>query len=494
MLNQPLKVFINKYFKYLLLAALLYMPLFGHLDTLAIRLWDESRLAENSVEMLRDGDFIVTHFNGSPEMWNTKPPLMIWAQVLSMKCFGINDIAIRLPSAIAALLTCLVILVFSIRYLNQFWFGFMAVLVLITTDGYINIHAVRTGDYDSLLTLFTTLSGLLFFIFTTTGKSKYLLFFFISLTLAALTKGIASLLFTPAYLIYAIWQRKVLEILKNKYFYIGLASFLIIVLGYYLLREHYNPGYIEAVLNNELGGRYLKVNENHGADFMFYFNRITEDQLSYWYLYLPCGILIGLFSNANKINRMTGFLFLMIISFFITISSSETKLEYYSVPLFPFLAMLITVFLYYIYTFLKENEWINNSLKINIIRYVFIFLIFITPYQYIFNKIIHGKDSPDDYYNYALSYFIKENGLKGEHDLNNTFILNEGYNQQYLFYVNALNAHGVNISFKNYKELNPGEFVITNQQFIKEYITTHYAQETIFNSKNLVKYKITGKL
>ena len=155
-----MKNFASKYFRYLVLASLISIPIFGHLDRLPIRIWDESRLAINAYEMLYDGDFIVTHFDGQPDMWNTKPPLLIWLQVISMKFNGVNEVSVRLPSAIAAFLSCLVILIFSMRYLKQFWFGFIAIIVLITTQGYISVHATRTGDYDALLTLFTTLSGL----------------------------------------------------------------------------------------------------------------------------------------------------------------------------------------------------------------------------------------------------------------------------------------------------------------------------------------------
>mgnify|MGYP000350515794 CR=1 FL=1 len=38
---------IETYIKYIVLAALIYMPIFGHLDTLPIRIWDEARLAIN---------------------------------------------------------------------------------------------------------------------------------------------------------------------------------------------------------------------------------------------------------------------------------------------------------------------------------------------------------------------------------------------------------------------------------------------------------------
>ena len=75
--------------KYIIVVALMYIPLFGYLDTLPLRIWDESRLAVNSYEMLNNGNFIVTGFEGKPDMWNTKPPFLIWIQVLFIKIRGL---------------------------------------------------------------------------------------------------------------------------------------------------------------------------------------------------------------------------------------------------------------------------------------------------------------------------------------------------------------------------------------------------------------------
>jgi len=68
-------------------------------------------------------------------MWNTKPPLLVWVQVLFMKVLGVNELSVRLPSAFAALYNCIALLIFSLRYLKPFWFGFVAIIVLITSHG-----------------------------------------------------------------------------------------------------------------------------------------------------------------------------------------------------------------------------------------------------------------------------------------------------------------------------------------------------------------------
>ena len=170
--------------KYVILVLLLAVPIFGFLDTLPIRIYDEARIAINAMEMFHSGDYIVTFFDYCPEMWNTKPPLLIWCQVFFMHIVGTNEIAIRLPSALAVFATCITLLVFSLRYLKNFWLAFIAIITLITCDGYVGTHISRTGDYDALLTFFTTLSCLLFFAYSETKKTKFLYLFFTALLLA----------------------------------------------------------------------------------------------------------------------------------------------------------------------------------------------------------------------------------------------------------------------------------------------------------------------
>ncbi len=414
-----MKQLISKYFKFIILAALVYMPVFGHLNTLPIRLWDEARVAMNAYEMHDDGDYIVTHYDGKPDMWNTKPPLLIWFQVMFMKFLGVNELSVRLPSAFAAFFTCLALLIFSIRYLKKFWFGFIAVLVLITSHGYINVHASRTGDYDAMLAFFTTISCLFFFLFIESKKNKHLYLFFLSTALAVLTKSIVGLLFIPALAIYALWQMQIFSILKNKHFYIGFLSFLFVTVGYYLLREKLNHGYLAAVYENEFGGRFLNVVENHKQDFMYYYNNMIAFQFSTWYLLVPCGLIIGFLLKDKLINRFVVFSFLLIVTFFLIISSAQTKLEWYDVPLYPFLVIPVAMFIYYVFDLLKNFEWANNGLRYNILPFIFLFIISINPYRKIIEKTYLPKEYSWDKDFYEIGYYLKS-AVKGYVDVMDT--------------------------------------------------------------------------
>src|SRR5262249_16793810 len=73
---------------------------------------DESRFARTSVEMTRAHDYVVPVFEGAPRL--QKPPLLHWIQISLFRLAGPTELAARLPAAVSALVTLL--LVPSIRW------------------------------------------------------------------------------------------------------------------------------------------------------------------------------------------------------------------------------------------------------------------------------------------------------------------------------------------------------------------------------------------
>ncbi len=480
------------YLKYILLAVIIYTPIFAHLDALPIRIWDEARLAINAYEMSQNGNHIVTYFEGNPDMWNTKPPLLIWIQSFFINTIGFNELAIRLPSAIAALLTTVGMLIFSEKYLKSFWFGFIAILVLVTSQGYIHDHATRTGDYDAMLTLFTTISGLLFFAYCEKRNTKHLYWFFVFMALAVLTKSVTGLLFVPAMAIYSVIYKQFLPLLKNKHFYFGVGIFSVLVFGYYFLREIYNPGYLAAVQENELGGRYLEVLENHKHEFSYYYDNFMKYKLEYWHLFIPLGFVIGFVSKDEKIKKLTLFCTLMISTFFLIISTSQTKLAWYDVPLYPFFAIIAAIFIYFIFDLLRNSNFAKEKLTRNVFPYVFLFLVMAVPYQTIFAKTNGAKEIEAEKGFYEISQYLKD-AVQGNHDLNNKLLLYDGYSAHNWFYIIKLNQKGVNTAIKDWTKLEANEVVYTFQNNIKEYLEEHYDIEVVDVYGNIVTYKIHGE-
>ncbi len=95
---------LKPYFILTAAALALYLPFLG-----AVHLfdWDEINFAESAREMLLSGEYFQVQINFMP-FWE-KPPLFIWMQAFSMKIFGVNEFAARLPNALCGVLTLLTI-------------------------------------------------------------------------------------------------------------------------------------------------------------------------------------------------------------------------------------------------------------------------------------------------------------------------------------------------------------------------------------------------
>jgi 4-amino-4-deoxy-L-arabinose transferase-like glycosyltransferase len=114
---------------------------------------DEPRFAEASREMIERGNYVVPYFNNQLRL--DKPPLTYWAQVASYHVFGENDFAARLPSAIAAAATAVIIFIWG-RRLGGEKLGWLAA-VIFTLSLQTFVHA-KAAVADMWLVLFVTIA------------------------------------------------------------------------------------------------------------------------------------------------------------------------------------------------------------------------------------------------------------------------------------------------------------------------------------------------
>jgi 4-amino-4-deoxy-L-arabinose transferase-like glycosyltransferase len=75
---------------------------------------DEPRFAEASREMIERNDWVVPWFDGMPRY--DKPPLIYWAQMVCYHCLGAGPFAARLPSALFATGSALLIFFWARRF------------------------------------------------------------------------------------------------------------------------------------------------------------------------------------------------------------------------------------------------------------------------------------------------------------------------------------------------------------------------------------------
>lgn len=482
--------FIQDLLPYFLLLILVAFPIFGRLDLLPIQHWDEAQLSVNAQEMNRNGQFLVTYYEGEPDFWNTKPPLMIWCQVICYKIFGENELAVRLPSALAALFACFLLLYFSRKYFKSSILGFIAALILVTSWGFVEVHASRTGDYDALVSLFLFSYVLFYYIFLESNKTKYLYLFFLGFVLAVMTKASIGFFFLPALFIYTLFSKKLNLILGSKHTYIGMSISICIIFAYYLGREFVNPGYIKAAWYCDYFGRYAVAQEGHVGPWNFYIKTLVSYQYKYWIMYIPFSVLWGFLSKNQKIKHLTIYLSLCILIFGFIISMSTTKIDWYTTPLFPLFAMLNALFLYSVFVKLKEIKYTLQICKCNILPYLFLIFIFLFPCKAIFMKIYARPVQMTEEY-FATSRLLQRS-LTGAYNLNNYHIITDKHKSFYWFYVNILNDRGINIGFKAKEHLLPKDKIITQEHSINTYIQEHYNFKIVDEINNVRMYEIIG--
>lgn len=175
---------------FLMLTLWLGLLCFYKLDVKYVDPWDESRHGVNAVEMLKEGNLIRSTYLYETDYYNLKPPLSMWAIMLSMTLFGRTIFAMRFPSALCYLLLGVAVAVFvRKRYGRASALLCLAFLSANTTP--FLAHMVRAGDADSLYVLIFTLAMLCMLRIRENQKNLYWCGFLFSL--AFLTKSFHSL-------------------------------------------------------------------------------------------------------------------------------------------------------------------------------------------------------------------------------------------------------------------------------------------------------------
>lgn len=426
-----------------LLLLLCSYPLFVNLGKLSLRMWDESRNAINALEMLKDHNFIVTHFDGQPDNWNSKPPFLIWCIALFMKVLGTTTLAVRLPSAIVTLGAVAFLFWMSKKHLKTQLPGFIAGLVLCTSVGFIDYHVARNGDFDAMLSVWMLFYSFFFFIYLETGDRKQLQYSALFILLAILTKGVAGCMILPGLLLFVLLHKPYWWVFKKWEFYaIPLSGFLF-GLSYYFIREGMSVGYIKSVLENEITGRYMATNEGHTGDALYYIRLMADTHYSLWIWAVPLAFVASLFSRNERAKRLSIFLFIISFTYLFVISFAKTKLPWYDAPLYPLMALQIGLGAYTVYTIALTYTPFNNFAERTIAFAFFCLLLFYFPGKKIFATSIRAKKEtyyPELFYGDFLNAYHKK--FPSAKTLS---VISDGYNPHLIFYSKALALKGIKI-------------------------------------------------
>jgi 4-amino-4-deoxy-L-arabinose transferase-like glycosyltransferase len=311
---------------------------------LPLQYWDESRNANNALEMAFGTDWLVPTYGGLPDHWNTKPPLLIWFMAGLMKLGVAPLLAVRLPSALAAVATVIVVWAVVRFGLRDRLTALVAAALLLSSKGFTGIHGAHTGDYDALLALFT-----LGFVVCTwqalqTQHQRELGWVLGAggcMVLAIMTKGPAGMFGVIGVGLFLLITGQLLTVLRNWRWWLKGILACALVAGYYLIRESRDPGYLQAVWMNELGGRYGETNESHNQPVWFYPRELLKQFLP-GSLFLVL-LAIPLMAGDPKRKGLSQITFISGAGIVTLLSTAQTKLYWYLIPVIPLLSVAAAI-------------------------------------------------------------------------------------------------------------------------------------------------------
>ncbi|MEH2075897.1 MAG: glycosyltransferase family 39 protein [Nostoc sp.] len=332
----------------------------------------EPLFAEASRQMFVTGDWITPFFNGDTRF--DKPALIYWCQAIAYHLIGVNEWAVRLPSAIAAFgLICLAFYTVqwyltkqdeleqvsrpTRRYLTSFT---AAALMALNPE---TIIWARTGVSDMLLTGCMA-SALLCFFLGYAGKgageaesitnapfpNKWYLAFYVLIAGAILTKGPVGIvlpgLIVGAFLLYVGRFR---EVLREMRLLVGMLIILGLSVPWYALviwRNGWN--YINSFFGYHNLERFTEVVNGHSAPWYFYFIVVLLG-------FAPCSVYIPVavirlkfwqrshWRSVERFQQFGLFAWFWFASIFGFFCIAVTKLPSYVLPLMPAAAILVAL-------------------------------------------------------------------------------------------------------------------------------------------------------
>ncbi len=320
---------------FVLLGLAVWLAFFWQLGAVPLYDLDEGAFTEATREMLASGNFITPHRDGEPRY--DKPVLIYWLQAVSVSWLGLNELALRLPSAIAATL-----------WLGALW-GFVrqrldattaTVAALVMAFGLQVAIIGKAAVADAVLNLFIALTFFDIYRWLERPRRRLLLRVYLWLGLGFLTKGPVAVFFpllvSAAYCLslgrWREWLRAVVAPL-------GWLVFIAVAGPWYLaIYLDDGPGFFQSFFLDHNLGRYGGVKHGHAGFPGYYFVMLPLVLLPFtgWFLRL-LPMARGLW--ADPLDR---FLLLWFGFVFVTFSFSDTKLPHYMVygitPLFILMA------------------------------------------------------------------------------------------------------------------------------------------------------------
>ena len=314
----------------------------------------QAQIARN---MVSSGDWVTARLDGVAYL--EKAPLIYWAIAAAYNIFGASDWAARIPIALSAMALAWLTTAFGIWAFGK-RAGFYAGLCVSTCIGLFLFTRILIPDVTITATMTLTMWAFLRAIDEEEQRPRLWAFLLaVSIGISLLLKSLIGLVFPAgAALVYLLLTRELLNgrVWKRLRPVSGLLIVLVIAVPWHVLATLRNPPYFDLTFHSSPG-------EYHGFLWFFFINeqvlrflnlRFPRDYdtvprvwfwllhlvwLFPWSVYFPAVVKLG-FKPVDRAGK-TRLLALCWTGFLLVFFSFSTTQEYYSMPCYPALALLL---------------------------------------------------------------------------------------------------------------------------------------------------------
>lgn len=314
----------------------------------------------------------------SNHIWLDKPPVSLWAIALSLKIFGINEIAVRIPSIIISTLS--IFLTYKIgSLLFSKKVGLLAAFLHSINGLLIELTAGQvSSDHVETFFLFFIELGIYLSIYAVYKNKSYLFSIFIGIVtgLSLLSKWNPGLLIMPVWFVGA-YMSKQYSFKKLIIIFSIIISTCFFIFGIWIgYIYYYFPEETKWVLSKFVLA-YNNVVDGHQGPIYFYLNdmRIVYGEL----IYIP--VLLNIyFLFRKKVSWEMGLLTAWWIIPILVFSFAETKRQTYMLIFAPAFFILSSYYWFYL-------KHLLSKIKFKPILIIILFLLIALPIRYSFERL-----------------------------------------------------------------------------------------------------------
>jgi 4-amino-4-deoxy-L-arabinose transferase-like glycosyltransferase len=303
---------------------------------------DEGLHAAISQEMVESGDYLMPRFLGKPFL--DKPILYFEAQAISLRCFGMNEAAVRLPGLLFGLLGAITTSLLARRLFDRTT-GLVTLLVSLTSI--VPLSVAQSAAHDVALVPWTNLILLCWWTATHENAWRRSIAYTIGaglfVGLAVLTKGLigVAVVFVGYALYVAISRRHISKFIVCSTTSV-LAGFLL-ASPWFIAMEHRVPGYLYYyfVERHILG--FATHTQRHGNEPWYFYVAPILGGTAPWILYaVPSLWQSWTVFRGGRVSASGPTLFVLcwFVGGLVFLSAAKSKLITYALPLYPAVAIL----------------------------------------------------------------------------------------------------------------------------------------------------------